>query len=139
MAGKWTVKELFKTDNKTGSQCQQALLIGDHLYMNSHENGREDGLLCMTLEGKILWKTKDTEGLPRFDKGSLLEADGRIYMIDGAKGTLHLIEPSPAGYKELASASVLSGKEIWSPMALTQGKLIIRDQTQMKCLDVKNP
>ena len=138
-AGKWMVKELFKTDNKVGSQCQQPLLIGDHLYMNSHENGREDGLLCMTLDGKVLWKTKDTEGLPRFDKGSLLEADGRIYMIDGAKGTLHLIDPSPAGYKELASASVLSGKEIWSPMALTQGKLIIRDQTQMKCLDVKNP
>ena len=138
-AGKWTVKEIFKTDKTIGSQCQQPLFIGQHLYLNSHENGREDGLLCMALDGKVLWKTSSTVGLPRFDKGSLLEADGRIYMIDGGKGTLHLIEPSPAGYKELASATLLSGKEIWAPMALTQGKLLIRDQRQMKCIDIKNP
>ena len=28
------------------------------------------------------------------------------------------------------------GMEIWAPMALADGKLVLRDQRQMKCLDV---
>jgi hypothetical protein len=27
--------------------------------------------------------------------------------------------------------------EIWAPLALVDGKLLIRDQTQMKCLQVR--
>jgi hypothetical protein len=37
----------------------------------------------------------------------------------------------------VASAKLLAGKEIWAPIALSEGRLIIRDQTQMKCLDLR--
>jgi len=49
---------------------------------------------------------------------------------------LHLVEASPKGFNELAQAKLLSGREIWAPMALSTGKLVIRDQSQMKCVDV---
>jgi len=53
---------------------------------------------------------------------------------------LRIIEPSPEGYKELAIAKgVLEGREIWGPLALSNGRLVVRDQRQMKCLDVKGP
>ena len=32
---------------------------------------------------------------------------------------------------------VLGGKEIWGPLALADGKLVIRDQTQIKCVDLR--
>jgi hypothetical protein len=67
----------------------------------------------------------------------MILADGMIYIVDGQAGSLHLLEPSPSGFKELAKADgLLGGKEIWAPPALSNGKLVIRDQGQMKCLDV---
>ena len=141
MDGKFVVTELYKTD-ECGSQIQQPILFEDHLYVNSNSNEREDGLMCLTLDGKVKWKTRDSRikwFSTTFERGPLLLADGLIFDLDGKKGTLHLIEPSPSEYKELAQVSILSGKQIWSPMALSQGKLVVRSQTEIKCLDVKQP
>ncbi len=135
---KFTVKELFKTD-VCGSQIHEPLFYDNHLYMNSNGNRRNDGMLCLTLDGEVLWQTKDNKELPRFERGSLLMADGMIISLDGKKGTLHLVDPSPKGFKQLAVAKVLDGPQAWSPMALSQGKLLVRNQNQMICLDLRNP
>lgn len=131
-------KELFTTA-ECGSQIHQPLLFENHLYINSNSNERQDGLMCMTLDGEIRWRTKDTPGAPMFERGNLLLVDGMIVALDGKTGVLHLVEPSPEGYKELARTPMLGGKEIWAPMALADGKLVLRDQGQMKCLDLRNP
>jgi hypothetical protein len=96
-------------------------------------------MLCLGLDGQVKWKTKDISSAPRFDRGSLIVADGMILNFDGEEGTLHLIDPSPAEYKELAKAKIFKGKEMWAPMALSGGKLLLRNQQEMKCLDLKNP
>ena len=137
--GKFAVKELFKTGFEVGSQIQQPLLFGNHLYLNSNSNEREDGMMCLTLDGQVKWETHNVPDAPMFGLGPLMLADNLIFNLDGNKGILHLIEPSPDGYKELAQAKFLDGKEIWSPMALSDGKLLVRSQSEMKCLDVVNP
>jgi hypothetical protein len=86
----------------------------------------------MTMDGKIKWKTGDE---PLFDKGGAVLADGLLLSVDGHT-KLYLIEPDPAGFKPLASAQVLEPGENWAPIALVDGKLLIRDQKQMKCLQV---
>jgi len=58
-----------------------------------------------------------------------------IFIMNGKTGELNLFELSDAGPKLLGKAKVLDGKA-WAPMALSSGKLIVRDQHQMKCLDV---
>ncbi|MBU0617987.1 MAG: hypothetical protein KKI02_09745, partial [Planctomycetes bacterium] len=45
-------------------------------------------------------------------------------------------EASTTAYKELDSAAVLSGHDVWGPMALVDGKLVLRDMTKMVCLEV---
>ena len=75
-----------------------------------------------------------------FDAGAFLIADGLIFVLHGKTGELCLAEASPAGYKELARAKVLTpaqGDHVWAPMALADGKLLVRDQHQMKCLEVR--
>jgi hypothetical protein len=62
-----------------------------------------------------------------------------ILTLDGKKGVLYLVDPSPDGFKELAHAKVFGGTEIWAPLTLSEGKLILRNQEEMKCLDLKNP
>jgi len=134
------VKELFRLDQKDfGLQIHQPILYKNHLYANNNGNEHREGMTCLTLDGKVLWKTSDDRQLPRFERGNLLMADGLIVNLDGKKGNLHLIEPSPEGYKELAQAKVLSGKMMWSPMAISDGKLLVRNQEEMKCLDLRNP
>ncbi|GMW02411.1 MAG: hypothetical protein AMXMBFR84_35470 [Candidatus Hydrogenedentota bacterium] len=122
-----------------GSQIHQPILYNGHLYVNSNSNEQLDGMACIALDGTVKWKTSQTEGLPLFERGALMMADDMIFAIDGKEGSLHLIEPKPDGYKELAKVAMLQGHELWAPMALTDGKLLVRSQDILKCLDVKNP
>lgn len=133
--GKFRVSELFKTQ-VCGSQTHPPLLLDGHLYMNSNSNSRADGMMCMDLDGKVKWKT---ERAPNFQRGGLIYADGMVYNLGGDTGVLHLIDPNTKAFTELAQADVLEAKakKAWCPPALSDGKLLVRDQTIMKCLVVK--
>jgi outer membrane protein assembly factor BamB len=141
---KFVARELFKT-RACGSQIQRPIAHDNCLFISSNGKERREGLLCLSFDGQLRWHTTNSRfareakpDLPNFDVGNLILADGMIFILDGKKGDLRLVEPSPDGYKELACAPrILSGIEIWSPMALSDGKLLIRDQSQMKCLDVR--
>ena len=126
-------QELFKT-KVCESQLHQPLVYRDYIYANSNGNNRREGLICMDLRGNLKWRTQKS---PNFERGNLILADGMIYIIDGVAGTLHLVKPDPAGFKEVSKVKMLEGESIWAPMALSNGLLVIRDQKQMKCLDVK--
>ena len=141
--GSYIAAELFK-HNDFGDQTKPPILHKGYFYAQFGTNRTRDGLTCMNMDGEIMWKTKRD---PSFDKGSMILADGLILATDGAKA-LYLIEPDPTGFKPIASAELLNEKagdermsrmfanQNWAPMALSQGKLLIRDQTQMKCVKV---
>ena len=59
-----------------------------------------------------------------------------FFILDGNTGMLRLVEASTKEYIELASAQILHGEDVWGPLALSDGKLIIRDMGQMVCLQV---
>jgi len=92
------------------------------------------GMMCMDLEGNVKWETGRNPG---FEFGGLLLADGMIYTVDGTKGDLCLVKPDPSGYKEISRASLLSGRYIWATLVLVDGKLLLRDQAKLRCVDVK--
>jgi outer membrane protein assembly factor BamB len=136
----WEAKELYKLPfDVCGVHIPQPILYKDYLYLNSNSNERNDGMACFALDGTRKWNTAATEGLPLFERGSLILADGMIVALDGKTGILYLVDPSPDGYKQIAQAKVLEGKEMWAPLALCDGKLIVRSQDTMKCLDLKTP
>lgn len=133
------ITELFRLKDH-GSQIHPALFYEGFLYANFNTNENlsknPDGLVCLDLDGNMRWQTG---GSPNFERGNLIIADGMILILDGSTGHLTLAQASPKGYKELARAKVLDGKgkEIWAPLALSAGRLIVRDQNQMKCLRLK--
>ncbi len=146
--GSYSATELFTT-KEFGDQTKPPILYKDHFYAQYGTNSRRDGMVCMSLDGKILWKTKRA---PDFNKGSMILVDNLILATDGAL-SLYLIEPDPSGFKQLTSAKVLgeggTGSEDdplasrvggqtqnWAPMALANGRLLVRDQTTLKCLSV---
>jgi PQQ-like domain len=129
----YTATEVYKTD-KFGTHVHPAILYKGYLYGHCSTNTVKDGMVCMDLDGNVKWKTGRS---PLFDKGGFILADGLIFSVDGQKGILYLIKPDPAGFKPLASAKLLDTSECWGPLSLSDGKLIIRDQKQMKCVAVR--
>jgi len=129
----FAVKEQFTTKD-FGTHVHPAILYKDYLYGHCSTNETRDGLVCMDLTGKVMWKTGRS---PLFDKGGFILVDGLFLSVDGNKGFLYLHEPNPNGFKELAKAELLDPAENWAPLALTDGKLLIRDQKQMKCVVVR--
>lgn len=88
---------------------------------------------CLNPEGKEVWTSA---GKSSFGLGSFLMADGMFFVMEGDTGTLRLVEASTTEYRELASAKVLGSGEVWGPMALSEGRLIVRDLSKMVCLNV---
>jgi hypothetical protein len=129
--GSYGVAELFKTVD-FGAHTQPPIMYKDHFYAQYTINERSDGLVCMSMDGKIKWKTGDE---PAFNKGGSILVDGLLLSTDGNK-MLYLIDPDPSGFKPLASAELLEQGENWAPIALVDGKLLIRDQKNLKCVAV---
>jgi outer membrane protein assembly factor BamB len=89
---------------------------------------------CLDLDGKPVW---NSDGKAYFGLGSFILADGMFYILEGKTGMLRLLEASTEGYKELASAQILGGHDVWGPPALSDGKLVMRDFGRMVCIKVK--
>ncbi|MBO7553416.1 MAG: PQQ-binding-like beta-propeller repeat protein [Bacteroidaceae bacterium] len=144
--GAYEAKELFTT-TEFGDQTKPAVFFNDHFYALYRTNAKRDGMVCMDLNGKLLWKTRRN---PDFNRGSIIIANGLMLATDGAK-TLYLVEPDPTGFKQIAKAELLIeksddsnqfmasfGVQNWGAMALADGKLLLRDQTHMICVKVAN-
>jgi outer membrane protein assembly factor BamB len=129
--GTYAVSELFKNPD-FGAHTQPPVLHGGHFYSHYTINERSDGLVAMSMDGQVKWKTDQQ---PAFVRGGSILADGLMLMTDG-NTKLYLIEPSPTGFKPLASAVVLEPGDNWAPLALVDGKLLVRGQKELKVLQV---
>ena len=96
-----------------------------HLY------GPDDsGLRCLAFDtGELKWTDRE------FRKGSLMIADGKLVALS-ERGELIVAEPSPAEFKPISRAQVLTGK-CWTMPVLSQGHIYCRNAVgDVVCLDV---
>jgi outer membrane protein assembly factor BamB len=128
----FTAEQVFAlTGDEWNSECQTPILYENHLFAVGR---KKRGLFtCLDLDGKEVWTS---EGQAFFGLGSYILADGMFYILEGDTGMLRLLEANTSAYKELAGAQVLHGSDVWAPLALSDGKLVIRDMTRMVCLEV---
>ncbi len=127
--GEWSAKPLFRLEPEVFGATQHTPI----LYEGNIYGVRPDGdLACLKPDGTPLWNSGAAH---RFGLGPFMIAGGMIYVMNDS-GLLTLAEARPDGYKQLAQSQVLSGHDSWGPMALAGGRLIVRDMTQMVCLDV---
>lgn len=139
---------LFENKNCTALLHTPVLHQG-HLYANSYDEFHNEksgianrGLICMDLEGRIAWETGASH---HFDHGPLLLADGLLFVLHGQRGSLHLVEATNEGFRELAQTQVFPEAEttmrdrIWTPMALADRRLVLRHGGELKCLWVGEP
>ncbi|HEY9170822.1 MAG TPA: PQQ-binding-like beta-propeller repeat protein [Verrucomicrobiae bacterium] len=82
------------------------------------------------------WKTGAVKwGDPKFGKGSLMLADGKLIGL-GERGELLIAEATPTEFKPLARAQVIGGK-CWTAPVLSNGRIYCRNAAgDVVCLDV---
>jgi len=98
----------------------------------------------MSIDGQVKWRTRRS---PAFDKGGIIATDGLLICTDGST-KLYLVEPDPSAFKPVASAELLVANpgdeneaarfatQNWAPLALAEGRLLIRDQSRLLCVQV---
>lgn len=113
------------------SEWQTPVLLGGMLYGfdNVGSAGPVTHLTCVDIAtGKRNWQ------VPRFGKGNLIAADGKLLMTT-FDGEFVLAKASPEGYEEIGRAEVL-GPTRQAP-SLAGGMLYLRDDRHIVCLDVR--
>ncbi len=104
-----------------------SVLVGDHLYGFDDRN-----LKCIVAAtGEERWAQRG------YSKGSLIYADGRL-IVFGEQGLLGLVEATPAGYREIATAQIFRGRT-WTMPSLADGRLYLRSEKELVALDLKDP
>jgi outer membrane protein assembly factor BamB len=136
-ASGFLAKKLYElTSMQFSAEVHTPILFQNHLFaVSSKTRGR---FTCLGLDGKIVWQSPvgNPEQARTFELGGFLLADGLFLALDGRSGVLRLIEANIREYKELASAQLLTGGDVWGPLALSNGRLVIRDMSQMLCLRI---
>lgn len=79
------------------------------------------------------------------NKGALHYAEGMLYCVDEQEGSVFLVKATPEGFEETGRFPMpketelrkgTSGK-VWTHPVVIGGKLYLRDQDLVFCLDVK--
>jgi outer membrane protein assembly factor BamB len=130
-AGKYQAQILFRLPHGIFDSEQQT-----PIYYNGHIFGlrqQDKRFLCLDLNGRIVWESGRTE---RFGSGPYIVADGMILIVDD-DGVLHGLEATSAAYRKLFEVEIMEDYACWAPMAIVQGRLLLRDQISMKCIDLR--
>jgi outer membrane protein assembly factor BamB len=114
------------------SEVQTPIVFQKHFFAVGK---KKRGLFtCLDFDGRPVWTS---EGRASFELGSFILADSMFLLLEGRTGVLRLLEASTTEYRELATAPVLTGPDVWGPLALSDGKLVIRDLGRMVALDLR--
>ena len=123
-AGGFSVREVWRNIRMKNKFTSSVLLDG-FVY------GLDDAILaCLdAATGDLKWKGG------RYGYGQVLLADGHLIVLT-EDGDLVLVRATPEKHDEIARFNALSGKT-WNHPALAEGRLLIRNETQMAAFDLK--
>ena len=142
----YVIEELFS--HERGSQVHPGIHHGDFIYLLANENKNQSGrrrvnggLMCLSLEGEEIWRTGDD---PYFGLGAPLLLGDTLLIQDGDTGLLRSIAASSEGFELLGTFDGFGYEkdkkgQIWSPMAIKDGLLISRSQTELVCVSLGKP
>ncbi|MBN1866038.1 PQQ-like beta-propeller repeat protein [Candidatus Sumerlaeota bacterium] len=121
------VKEVWRS-RVMRSHFGTPILVDGYLY--GFDNGTFRCVEFMTGESK--WELKG------FQKGSLVIAGGMSCVL-GERGRLALAKLTPEACEIVSEVEGLVGPKCWTMPVVANGRLYIRDESKLLCLDVKAP
>lgn len=120
-------------DSQLRAEWQTPVIHDGYLYGldNSGSAGPITNLVCIRLEDhKTMWQKN------RFGKSNLILADGKLFLTTMA-GEVVIVEASPKEFHELGRATVMETTR--QAPAIANGHLLVRDDKEVVCIDVRHP
>ena len=115
-----------------------SVIVGGCIYGSGVEEievnprgGTRSQFKCLELTtGRVVWSSAAP------GHASVLFYDGKLFLVNES-GLLIVIEPAPAGYRELARSQVVEGtKPCWTTPCIYQGRLLVRNQEVLTCCQI---
>ncbi len=154
-------KELWRDRSNLECHWSTPIVADGYAYAFSGRHESQAMLRCVELEtGEIVWeadgsesvrdeiepdrfgrgyvRTSDREAVPwpYFGRGSKITADGKWILL-GERGTLFLADLTPEGYRERSRCAAPGIRyPAWAAPVLSRGRLYLRDEDTLVCLDV---
>lgn len=132
--GKPTAEKVWANDRLT-CYFSTPVVVGPHVYMiNGVASLLNPSVTLRCVEaatGKVLWEKPN---VGRYHAALVRTGDDKLLMLDD-NGFLSLLQPDPAGYKELCRSKVCG--PTWAHPALVGGKVYLRDEKELICVDLK--
>lgn len=109
------------------------VLLDSYMYGANWVNNGNGNWVCQEWDtGKVMWEEK------WHNKGSIIYADGLLYIFEEKKGHVGLVEPSPEGFKVISSFLPDGGSgPWWAHMSIYDKKLFIRHGTVLFVYDIE--
>ena len=133
------VKVLQKYKPKDGLACEQQTPIyyKGHIFSIQPKDAgaMRNQMICCKADDckKIIWKSGKTN---RFGLGPYIIADNKFFILND-DGTLTIAKVSTSKFIFSDKIKLMEGHDAWAPIAIADGKLIMRDADKMLCLDIK--
>jgi len=128
--GKPAVEQAWKNPALT-CYFSTPVAVGEQVYMINGSIAGTATLRCVeTKTGKVLW-SKPKVG--KYHAALLRTGDHKLLMLDDS-GYLTLIQPDAEEYKVLARSKICG--ETWAHPAIANGRLFVRDNKELLCIDL---
>ncbi len=130
------VKQQFKPKEGLASEQQTPLFYKDHIFtiLPKDAGSSRNQFVCAPYNDaqNIIWSSGKEE---RFGLGPYTIADGKFFILKD-DGTLVIAKATTEKFQFLDSYKIMDGQDAWGPLAIADGKLLMRDSKTMVCIDI---
>ncbi|MCJ7449649.1 MAG: PQQ-like beta-propeller repeat protein [Bacteroidales bacterium] len=109
------------------------VLIGNYIYSSTHDNNSMGRWICVDwTTGKTMWTTT------WFNKGSVISAEGLLYIYEEKTGNIALVRPNSEKLDIISSFQVTKGTgPYWAHPVINKGRLFLRHGDYLAVYSIK--
>ena len=109
------------------------VLIGNYIYSSTHDTNSKGRWICVDwTTGKTMWITEWN------NKGSVISAEGLLYLYEEKNGNLALVKPDSEKLDIISSFRITKGDgPYWSHPVINKGRLFVRHGDYMAVYSLK--
>jgi outer membrane protein assembly factor BamB len=114
-------------------QLGGVVLLGNNIFGTTHMSKPVDMWACVDwTTGKTLWTTK------WYSRGSIISADGMLYLYEEKSGHVALVKPDPAKLDIVSEFQITKGEgPFWAHPVISKGRLYIRHGAFLMVYQIK--
>jgi outer membrane protein assembly factor BamB len=109
------------------------VLLGNYIYSSTHDTNSKGRWICVDwTTGKTMWITK------WFNKGSIISADGMLYIYEEKSGHVGLVKPGSEKLDVVSEFNVTKGTgPYWVHPVIDKGRLFLRHGDYLAVYSIK--